>query len=178
MYELFKLSVFCNFIIVVGSILLWAYTKVVSGKAANFREGLKLVWEDAKELLGMASAKPPQIKNIEKEYLTDLTAILKSHLDFLIFKHAKYDDTLFSIIYQFQHCNIEIDVVERIFEAFIRDFFNLEPSAHVCVYARTRGQFLQLYYALSSKGEQKLRMELKRRDSRLNPPHDRDDLVE
>ena len=162
----------------IATIHLWACQKIMSGKAPNYTEGVKQVFGELwKDLGGKTPPQAPHVEEIPKEYFTDLTESLRPHFNWLNFKHGEYGTNYLFIIYQFQQRNIGIDIIEQIFESFVRDFFNLHASTAVYVFAQTRGEFLELRYALSDKSCKQIENAKKRRGSRLIPSHDVD-LVE
>lgn len=170
--------VFGATVVSLAVIHLWACQKIASGKAPNYKEGLKQVFGELwKALGGKTPPQAPRIEEIPKEYFTDLTESLSPHFNWLNYKHGEYGANYLFIVYHFQQRNVGIDIIEQIFESFIRDFFNLHASTSVSVFAQTRGEFLILRYALSDKSCKQIENAKKRRESRLIPSND-GDLVE
>lgn len=157
-------------------ITIWACCNILLGSARDFREGFQQVLDEFKKFFGAGAPPQPAPQEYGPDYFVDLTDSLTPHFSYLRFERGISDGVDIKVLYRFKGADVGFDVVEYIFEFFIRDFLNLHSSVPVDVFAQKHGEHMCLVYARSDNLSKWVRAQRANRLSRMEPPSD--ELIE
>ncbi|MCH5259540.1 MAG: hypothetical protein J1F18_07300 [Lachnospiraceae bacterium] len=119
-----------------------AYLLVIFKKSETYADALTLVlntfWSWGK------FNSPATIYALSDTQVSDLTDKLKPHFDYIVFDAGIYESNHTKVCYQVGGCKIPISVIEKIFENFLRQTFNLNAVTPLFIFGYFENGHLNL----------------------------------